>query len=871
MSWTLTSPLALLLWPLLVALTWGFWRGRPISRAAWAIRLLILTLLVLTLANPQRLQPETPGESVVLVVDQSASLGDEGIATLRAIVERAQASGNSALRTLLFAERTQVLPLGMPPAATNDLGAEGSTLGAALRLAAEVLPPGGRVVLLSDGGATDQPATQAILDHYLAQNIPLDLWTVPPAASFDVGLTALDVPPVVRRGESYSVNLVATASSASAARLQLWQDNQLLAEQSLQLAPGDNQFTFDGQIPGNAPLGMAGFRAQLVVDDDRQPANDRLTAATTVAPVARLLLVNPGTTPLFMLRMLLEQQGLQVTLLPPDRLPPDPDALAADYDAIWLVDVAGESLTTARMSALQSYVRDLGHGLIVSGGRESLTLGDYANTPLEAALPVRSEPPPRSERRAVSMLIILDHSASMEIRDFFQLDNAAPTKLMMAKQAAALATQNLGPDDRIGVLQFDTESSWVVPFQQVGAGLQTEAIREAINNIAGGGGTNIPDALRIGLEELARQPAGARHAILLTDGRSSEAREGDYLRAVNMAREAGITLSTIAIGQDADIQLLERLAELGQGRYAFAATPEELPALTIRESELLRSEGVQEGDFYAGLVSPHPTMRGFSTADLPMLEGYVATTPRPQAETILTSPERDPILAAWQYGLGRAVVWTPDVGGPWTREWQGWPEAGPFWANLIRHVLPDPLVGPLALRVQLDGAIATIEAEALEPDGTPINRAGQPGGPTLRATIAATSATGTEPEQPLYLRQVAPGRYRTTVRLPGPGLYRVNATLQTERQTIEAATAIVQPYPAEYRPITPDTITTLKTLAQRTGGRLLDTPEAALPPPQPAAPPPLRLAPWLLVAALALWPLEIAIRRGWVARLLGWR
>ena len=45
----------------------------------------------------------------------------------------------------------------------------------------------------------------------------------------------------------------------------------------------------------------------------------------------------------------------------------------------------------------------------------------------------------------------------------------------------------------------------------------------------------------------------------------------------------------------------------------------------------------------------------------PQLKGYVITTPRQSAQVLLTTPRGDPLLAAWQYGLGRALAWTSDL------------------------------------------------------------------------------------------------------------------------------------------------------------------------------------------------------------------
>ena len=51
-----------------------------------------------------------------------------------------------------------------------------------------------------------------------------------------------------------------------------------------------------------------------------------------------------------------------------------------------------------------------------------------------------------------------------------------------------------------------------------------------------------------------------------------------------------------------------------------------------------------------------------STTDL---LGYVATSEKPRAETPLLTTQGDPLLAHWQYGLGRAVAFTSDAKAKW--------------------------------------------------------------------------------------------------------------------------------------------------------------------------------------------------------------
>ena len=60
----------------------------------------------------------------------------------------------------------------------------------------------------------------------------------------------------------------------------------------------------------------------------------------------------------------------------------------AQYNSVVLVDVPARQLGNNQMETLQSYVRDLGGGLVAVGGPTSYGVGGYYDTPLEEALPV---------------------------------------------------------------------------------------------------------------------------------------------------------------------------------------------------------------------------------------------------------------------------------------------------------------------------------------------------------------------------------------------------------------------------------------------------------------------------------------------------
>ena len=53
----------------------------------------------------------------------------------------------------------------------------------------------------------------------------------------------------------------------------------------------------------------------------------------------------------------------------------------------------------------------------------------------------------------------------------------------------------------------------------------------------------------------------------------------------------------------------------------------------------------------------------------PTLSGYVRFETRPTADEILAGGWTDPLLVRWQYGLGRAAVFSSDAKSRWAANW----------------------------------------------------------------------------------------------------------------------------------------------------------------------------------------------------------
>jgi Mg-chelatase subunit ChlD len=870
--------LLLLLLPAMAGL-W-LWRGRRTVPISLGLRLASVALIILAIANPTQGRPLLESGPLVLLVDQSDSLTPQGQAALRAEANRLLASledepGEASERAVVLWFGDHVVSPGdwqqasaqaaPPPELASTLDGSQSNMAAALRTARDLLTTSaqatgesGQIVLLSDGLPT---RGDALAEARLAADagMRVDVLHLANPGSPELRIAYVDAPDTLHVGQEYSVNIIvdnaapAGQTPAGQATLRLWEGDQLLGEQVVALAPGSNRFTFDSQAIN---AGVVRLRAEIEGTPDTFAQNNSGAATAIVAPPPLVLLVEGEADAAAPLSAALWSAGIENDVIAASNLTTRLSELNR-YDGMVLVDVPANDLSYDQMTSVQEFVRSEGRGLVVTGGPNSYGLGGYDDTPLEEALPVDMQAPPRPERSEVALLLIVDRSASMDTA-------LSVSKFDMAKEAAILATETLRQEDTIGVLAFDTGQEWTVPFQPIGQGASLQQIQDSIATLPTGGGTDIYRALEVGMNELLLQTAEVRHVVLLTDGRSFTDDRVAYQQLAQAALAQDITLSTIAIGFDSDTELLNELAQWGGGRYYFADDPEDIPRLTLQESEIARSDPSIEGTFRAELAQPHALVRDFVPAELPTLDGYVGTTAKESAEVVLRSPDQDPILSSWQYGLGRAIAWTPSAAAPWSNTWVNWPQYGRYWAQVVRYTLPDVNSGPLQVELHEQPGGARLVARAVQTSGEPFDLA------TSAAEITLPNGT----QRTITLRQVAPGTYAQDLALPNAGPYSVNVALERDDQLYQTRAGYVHAVSEEYLPPQASSddlrgLPLLQQIAAITDGRVLESTTSLERPadegvdPQIVQEDPLRnVWMWLLGAALVCWLLEIAIRRG---------
>jgi uncharacterized membrane protein len=738
--------------------------GSPRIAVALLLRLAALTLLVLA-AVGRPWPPPQVATQVVLLSDRSASIDAAELDRARAEVlqDLRDTTGATALLELEFAG--QAAPLRAPVARTGAASQSresieplATDLEAALRQAlssVDATRPAALVVL-SDGFAT-RGDTRRALEGVAAAGVPL-LWrTVPPDAAAP-RIVAVHAPSNARLQQPIAVGIELGGATARPAIVTVTARDQPAASVELPVAAGalaGVSLSVQAPTPGTLLLDVTlTDAASGDVLDSRNAA-----AAVDVQPPAALLYVANGAAPL---ASSLRAGGWTLRALRPSAL--DAEAGALDrYSGIVLDDVPASAARAATWQSLVAAVREQGTGLLVLGGEHSFAAGGYRDSLLESLLPVQSRAGAPGD--SASVAFVVDKSGSMGA------SAAGVDRFGLAQRAVIESAATLSAQDSGVVIVFDVEAREIVPLQRA-ADFQRAVV--APWPARPRGGTRLAPALDVAVTRLEGSPPGRRLLVLVTDGFVVD---GDDAALIERMARAGIELLALAVGPDADVAALGRLAQTGRGEVLRVSEAAELPSL-MRSSLESRRAPIERGRLRVRERSalPFPVA---AAAGWPSVAAYAVTSARTAAVVHLESERGDPLLAIWQAGLGRVIAVTSGLGA-WTPEWLAWSN-WPALAGGLADALQrgGSALGP-AVRVVDQAAGLRVEVEAAT-DG-----AWSTSGPT-----EARVRTPAGDEHRLPLAASAPGRWSATLPGTSPGLYSITVVTPEGAQRVAHLRAAV--------------------------------------------------------------------------------
>jgi Mg-chelatase subunit ChlD len=640
--------------------------------------------------------------------------------------------------------------------------ADGTDIASALRLGLASFRQDAmrRLVLVSDGNAT-QGDTDSAISAAGSMKIPIDVLPLHYQIQRDVMVDRINAPTSKQLNEPFSIDVILRSTSVSlvTGSLNVTENNQPLSSTRVELHAGANPFHVD--VPATSRAGLAEFRATFIPNraiDDALSGNNSAEAFTFLRGSRQALYIDgelaSGSGALL---SALQSHGIpipQSNHITPTQFPTRLIDLEP-FDAIILSNVSRgpQGLSPEQDHLLASYVRDLGGGLIMIGGPDTLGPGNWHGSEVEKVLPVDCDIPAERVIPAGAMVIVIDHSGSMSDP---MPGSSTLTKQQLAGDAAILALQSLQKDDLAGVIGFSDEPEWVVPLS---SNTNPDRAADRIRAMTSTDGTNICPALGQAcdaLEKVTPEQASVKRILLLTDGMSDP---GNYEALIQRLRAAHITLSTIAVGGDADVHLLKHLAQGGSGMMYAVDSPDLLRQAFIREARTLRRALIHEPPGGIDLVQD---LDGFA---MPKLSGMVLTSlkpdPRIRVPIYAAGAHHDPILAQWSVGLGHTAVFTSDATTRWAAQWTANPGFGRFWSQLVRDVARPEVSNDFGIQLTRDGAKTKLAVEAI----------GDQGDAKSFLNLAGKLANPDESTSDITLQQTGPGRYEATLDTRDSGTY----------------------------------------------------------------------------------------------------
>lgn len=653
----------------------------------------------------------------------------------------------------------------------TDVTTEATDLEEAINIALAEMPEDSakRIVLITDGNE-NEGSIRNTASLVVAAGCDFQVMKLEENMANEVYVSDLSIPEKVGIGENFTINVEVESNVACQAVVSLYSGRTLKGQQTVNLQEGTNRFIFTDT---QTDEGLKTYRVTVEAVEDTVTVNNEFSAYTNIEVELPLLVVEGKDGQATEFKGILDSIGVNYDCVTPSTVPATLSDFT-EYSAIVFVDVYADDLRDGFLDNLEAYIKNYGGGFIVTGGQNSFALGNYRDTVIEEVLPVNMELQGENEVPVMALQMVIDQSSSMSA------GNGIINNLDLAKEAANAAVENVRDTDYVGVLAFDDNYDRVVP---IAPAEDKAAIASEIFSIGIDGGTSIYPALLAAATDVNEVDAQIKHIILLTDGQDSY---GNYEELKQTINDAGITLSTVAVGDGCNETLLRDLAESCNGRYFYTDINTDIPRIFAQEVFLSSNTYLINENFTPIVTSNDAITRDVVVDGLPELMGYVATTPKGRSIQLLQSHYGDPILCYWQYGLGKTVAWTSDVTGEWSGNYSGWENTQRLWHNIIQYVTQDMGMEGAYVEVQQNGSRSEIHYTT---ENFSANT-------TVLATVFDDEGNATEVE----LDPIKPGEYIAGIDTATTGVYTINVQQKEGEEIVSSMnTAAINQYSLEYR------------------------------------------------------------------------
>jgi uncharacterized membrane protein/Mg-chelatase subunit ChlD len=826
--------------------------GRTRSVVALVSRLLLLGLFAALLADPRAVR-RSESLATMYTLDVSDSMGDAvSDAAMEFMINTAQQKRDKdAVGLVAFGRNAAVelpprsaFPLESLETINSVVGKDGTDVAKALSLSAAMLSDDteGRIILISDGAATEGDL-EPVLDQLKSRKIAVDVLPVDFSFEKEVWVERLDLPKVVKIGESYDASVLVGSLKEQQAELVLEENGTEVYREIVDLNEGKKRITIPIRL--REPDYYA-YTARLIPKEGEDGWEENNVAINDVFIQGEgkvLVVTDTAGDPRDHTRFVeaLRASRRLVETVPAFQLARDTLSLMP-YDAIVFANVPADALDVAQMQAVRDAVHQQGIGFLMIGGKNSYGPGGYNRSAIEEALPVEMDVKQRKVMPKGAMAIIL-HTCEFEDGNTW------------AKRITKAAIKVLSDQDEVGVLaqtwnEAGVQDGWIFPLTPAS---EYEQLSLKINKTEPGDMGSFAPAMQLGLNALVANDAAMKHMLIISDGDPTPPSPALLQGFV----QASISISTILINphnpaNGPDHQVMRHLASTTKGRHYFPRDPRLLPSIFIKEAKELKRSMIQNITFVPEVEVPDQILKGIEA--MPQLHGYVLTSPKqePSVKVILKGPEPEevnPVLATWNYGTGTAAAYTSDLSPNWAKDWMDWEQLQQFINQLMVAVSRTQQDSDLVLSATTSGTTGVVFIEDFSESQSFLDFQAGVVGPDRR-------------KEPLLLEQIGPRRYKGTFELWGRGRYQIVASGDDGEGREESAVgAISVAYSPEFLNFESDPIT-LKRIASATGGRILSGTEKTLSDFKRSPRETTRsVLDWFLILLACLIPLDVALRR----------
>ena len=799
---TFASPeflLGLLLLPIVILLGRRSLAGldRFRRRMALGLRLSLVTLLVLALAEVEW-RDLTQRVEVVYVVDHSRSIPEAKSQEVLELINKSRGRMDPRIdlgKVVVFGrEGYNEATLRKEGAAlsryASDIDRDYSNIEEGLTRALEALEPNarGRIVLFSDGNETAGKVKNAIAKAREA-GVPIDVVPIEYSYNEEVLVEKVKIPEEAKIGEPFLARVVIHAAEETEAKVHLWRDGALVETRPVTLKRGVNVEKFQLE------LSEAGFfRVEAVVQlvgkgRDQLFQNNTAHGFVFARGKAQVLYVHdeadPEASEAHNLLLALKAAEIRVKVISATDFPLKVGELQG-FDAVILDDVARPAFSDKQLKNIETAVADMGIGLIMIGGARGFGAGEWRNTPVEKALPV--------EMDIKQEQVIPDGALGLVIHSCEMAEGNA-----MAISVCQKAVDSLSAKDTVGVLVYGGQGSmWAVKPTKA---RNKRQIKAQIRKMEVGDMPDFDPIFSLAVTALEKMPNAVKHMIVMSDGDPSQ----PSASLLKRCRKARITVSTICYfahggAQGPSVDLMKRIANVTGGKYYYLDDPKKLPQIFLKESKRVTRSLIVNKTIVPAIRGQSPVLTGFD--GFPELTG-------------------SPIMAHWQYGVGKSLAFTSDAKARWATEWVGWEGFQSFWSQAVRWVKKDVQESVFKVSTSLNGDQGQIVVDAISEDGETVT------GLNIRAKVSSPDPKEEAQEVQLVQRGGA-GRYVAKFPVKKVGTYSVSLlSLDGEGQRRHSVTTgLVVPYSDEFKKLKSDR-TFLEELAKAGGGKIVEPDQLA--------------------------------------------